>query len=312
MRLLNLHAMIISLGSVLLISPGKGISEAGYKAITRYANGFVAVGSEGRIDMISPSGAIIGSDIFPGENLNCIVSNEKMIIAAGDSGTVLVSYDGDSFRKVESSTDNNINSITIFNKTIIAGADQGEIVLGDTLARFWKTRPGTKGNIVSVSAGRSVCYGVTDEGEIIHSGDGINWEIFDLNQVYRGFYQPGHFTKVLVTDDRIAVTGFRNDGSPLLMFSSQGRVWTERNLNYLDDNEMEGTLRNVPNDILYDEAEDQFFIACNKGNLMKLSSCPHCNKLTVLTGEDLTGISSVENTLMIVGNNFFIKALIIR
>jgi hypothetical protein len=102
-----------------------------------------------------------------------------MIIAAGDSGTVLVTYDGDSYLKVKSSTGNNINSITIFNKTIIAGADQGEIVLGDTLARFWKTHLGIKGNIVSVSAGISVCYGVTDEGEIIHSDNGINWEIFD-------------------------------------------------------------------------------------------------------------------------------------
>jgi hypothetical protein len=312
MYLLNQQALIVALGGLLLISPCKGIGAEGYKGITRYENDFVAAGSEGRIDRISQSGKLIRSDKFPGEIFNCIASDNKMIVAAGDNGIILISPDGKGFRKIESNTDNDINSVAIFNNTIIAGADHGEIVLGDVQGRFRNTRPGIKGNVVSVSAGRADCYGVTDEGEIIHSRDGINWEIFDLNQVYKGFYQPGHFTKILVTGDRIAVTGFRDDGSPFLMFSSQGKVWTERVLNYIDDNEIQCTLSDLPNDIMYDEADDQFFIAFNDGKLMELSSCPHCNKLTVISGEDLTGLSSDENILMIVGSNFFIKALKIR
>jgi hypothetical protein len=109
---------------------------------------------------------------------------------------------------------------------------------------------------------------VTDEGEIIRSDDGIDWEVTDLNQVYSGYYQPGHFTKVMVTEDRIAVTGFRNDGSPFLMLSARGKVWTDRALNYTDDDDNEGTLGDLPNDIFYAEAEDLFFIACNNGRLM--------------------------------------------
>lgn len=312
MCLLNLQTLLFAIGGMLLISPGTEAGTEGYKSITSYENYFIAAGSEGRIDRISQSGKLTRSDKFPGEDFNCIVSDNELVIAAGDSGTILISRDGSGFRKVESITGNNINSVAVFNKTIIAGADKGELVLGNAEGRFRKTCPGVRGNIVSVSAGRSDCYAVTDEGEIIRSGDGIDWEVTDLNQVYSGYYQPGHFTKVMVTEDRIAVTGFRNDGSPFLMLSARGKVWTDRALNYTDDEDNEGILGDLPNDIFYAEAEDLFFIACNNGRLMELSSCPHCNKLAVISGEDLTGISAVGNTLMIVGDNFFVRALNIR
>lgn len=309
---LYLRILFVAVAGILLIAPVKGAGVPGYRAITRYGNAFVAAGSEGRIDRISPSGEIIKSDKFTGENFNCIASHDEMIIAAGDNGTIIISPDGEGFRKAESGTDNDINSIAVYNTTIIAGADRGEIITGDAQGGFRKTSPGVRGNIVSVSAGRSGCYGVTDEGEIIHSPDGLNWEIFDLNKVYGGYYQPGHFTRVLVTEDLIVVTGFRNDGSPLMMFSSQGKVWTDRILNYTDDSEMQGTLSEKPNDIYYDKAGDQFFIACNRGKLVRLPSCQHCNGLTVLTDKDLTAVSSTGDTLMVVGSDFFIRALNIR
>jgi hypothetical protein len=309
---LNLIILTIALEGLLFMSPGREAPEEGYRGIARYGNGFVAVGSEGRIDRISLSGELIQSDKFTGANFNCIFSNDEMTIAAGDNGTIVFSINGTTYRKAESSTDKDINSITYFKKTIVAGADCGEIITGDVQGRLLKIIPGVKGNIVSVSAGSSGCYGVTDEGEIIHSPDGIGWEIFDLNRVYSGYYKPGRFTRVLVTEDRIVVTGFRDDDSPLLMFSSHGKVWTDRILNYTDDKEMQGTLSDRPNDIFYDKANDEFFIACSKGKLIILPSCPHCNKLTVLTEEDLTGISSDGKTLIIVGSNFYIKKLNIR
>ena len=305
MKVLTVAAVCVSLIYPVKAEAGKG----GYRDITRFGDTFIATGSEGRIDHISLSGEIIRSDKFTGENFNCITSNDTIIIAAGDNGTIVISNDGLSFRTAESGTDNNINSIVLFNNMIIAGADRGEIITDDGQGRFRKICPGVRGNIVSVSAGTIGCYGVTDEGEIIHSSDGAVWKVFDFNEAYRGYYRPGHFTGVVVTDDLIAVTGFRNDGSPFLIFSSQGKVWTDRTLNYTDDMELKGTLRDMPNDIFYDRESDQFFIACNSGNLMRLSSCNQCNRMTVLTGEDLAAISGAGNILVTVGSNFFVRAL---
>jgi hypothetical protein len=312
MYLLNLQYVFVLLGGIILLSPGKIIQSEGYRTIIRFEDGFIAAGTGGRIDRISVSGKLLKSEEFPGESFNCMLSDDQMIVAAGDNGTILIAHEGEIFRKVESCTDKNINSLTLLNKNIIAGCDHGEIISGDARGFFGKTHLEVKGNIVSVSAGKNDCFGVTDEGEIIHSSDGISWDILDFNEFYSGFYKPCHFTRVLVTEDRIAIAGIRNDGSPVLMFSSGGKVWTERKLNYTDEQGMPGLLPDSLYDMFYDHPEEQFFLVFAKGKLMKLTSCPHCNDLAVITEEDLTGISGNENTLMIVGGNFFIKALNIR
>lgn len=127
--------------------------------------------------------------------------------------------------------------------------------------------------------------------------------------MYAGYYKPCYFTAILVTENRIAVTGIRNDGSPVMMFSNKGGVWTERILNYTDDQGIKGYLSDTPNAISYYEQGDEYYIACNKGKLMKLPSCSQCNKLAVFSEEDLEGISILENRLMIVGGNFSIRGL---
>ncbi|MGB8490991.1 MAG: hypothetical protein WCE64_08025 [Bacteroidales bacterium] len=337
MSVLSLRALYAILGGLLLITPGKRDSQLfagdthayrddssaiiyhgeknkseGYRAAIGYDDGFIAAGSGGQIDRISSSGKITKSEKFPGVNFNCLLSDQRMLIAAGDNGTLMISSDSGIFRNIDSGTDRNINSLALFNGIIIAGTDRGEILSGDEKGGFRKILLPVKGNIVSVSARESDCYGVTDEGEIIHSADAINWDITDFNKVYSGFYKPCYFTRVLVTANRIAVAGMNNDGSPVLMFSSQGGVWTERSLNYTDDQGMPGFLDDRPNDIFYDYQGDEFFLACNNGRLMKLPSCSQCNKLAVLSDENLTGIAGNNNTMIIVGENFFIRILNIR
>jgi hypothetical protein len=292
-----------------LITPAKRTKSEGYRAVITYGDGFLAAGSGGRIDRISASGEIVKSDTFPGIDFNSLLSDNQAVIAAGDKGALLISTDSGKFRKINSGATGNINSLTIFKGQIIAAADRGEILSGDDNGSFRKIQLALKGNIVSVSARVSECFGVTDKGEIIHSADGIDWDITDFNLVYAGYYKPCSFTAVLAVENRIAVAGIRDDDSPVLMFSNRGGVWTERPLNFTDDQGITDYLTGVPNDIFYDEREDQFYLACNDGKLLKLPSCSHCNKLAVLSVDDLEGISSFENTLMIVGGSFFIKAL---
>lgn len=281
----------------------------GYKAIIRYGDGFLAAGSEGRIDWISASGMIVKSENIVGENFNCLLSDNQRTIVAGDHGSMLISSDEETFRKLNSGTDKNINSITLFQGIIIAGTDEGEILSGNGKGSFSKSYPAVKGNIVSVSARESDCFGATDAGEIIHTTDGVNWDVFDFNEVYAGYYKPCVFTKILVTEKQIAVAGVRDDGSPVLMFSNQGKVWSERTLNYIDEQGMQGYLTELPNDIFYDNSRDLFYLACDKGSVMQIPSCSHCNKLAQLSSENLSGISGDSNTLMIVGAHFYAKTI---
>lgn len=309
MHLLILRAVLVILEGILLSSPVTGNRPEGYRAIIRYGDGFLAAGTGGQISWISASGIITRSEKFPGEIFNCLLLFNNMIIVAGDNGSILISSGDGVFRKINSDTDKDINSLTLFRGTIIAGADKGELLTGDGSGSFKKISLNLKGNIVSLSSRSSACFGVTDEGEIIHSVNGSNWEITDFNKIYSGYYKPCYFKKILVTENRIAVTGVQNDGSPVVMFSNQGNVWTERSLNYTDDQGMTAYLTESPNDIIYFEPADEFYLICSKGKLMKLPSCSQCNKLIVIPVDNPEGVSIIDNTMMIVGGNFLIKAV---
>ena len=280
-------------------------NQSGYNSVISYNDGFIAAGSDGRMDRISVSGKIIRSLTFPGEEFNCLFSYDEMVVAAGDKGILRVSGDGEIFRKIEVGSINNLNSVTVFNGKFICGSDQGIIITGNAGGLFKETKLNISGNIVSVSSGLTDCYGVTDKGEIVHTKDGVLWDIFNYNQVYSGYYRPCSFTSVLVTQNRVAVTGKKDDGSPVVTFSSQGNVWTERILSYEDDNGFREYLTEVPTCIKYDEPDDQYFLTCSSGTLLLLPSCSQCNKVTKISDKNLTGLSISDDKMLVVGGDFF-------
>lgn len=282
-------------------SRSKSISN-GYRAIVRYTDGFVAAGSGGRLDWITISGKIVKSEKIEVENYNCLLSQKNDVVVAGENGAMFVSSEKGTFRKINSGTDKNINSIALFKGKIIAGTDDGS-------GSFNKIHLAVKGNIVSVSARNTDCFGVTDKGEIVHTTDGIEWDIFDFNQVYKSFYKTCAFTSILATETGIAVAGVYDDGSPVFMFSTLGKVWSERALVYKDQQGIHEWLTDRPTGIFYDDSRDLFYLICNAGKLMKLPSCSHCNELAEFTALNLAGISGTKEMLMIVGEGFFIKPI---
>jgi len=328
----NLKILFVSLGVALVITgkcaPTKNGADAdlysqssetdkqtetaqsiGYKAVTNYENGFVAAGSGGRLDWITVSGKIDRSEKIGLENFNCLLTKNNEVVVAGEYGAIFVSSDKGTFRKMNSGTDKNINAIAQFKGKIIAGTDDGEIVSGDGKGSFSKIHLEVKGNIVSLSSRNGDCFGVTDHGEIVHTADGINWDIFDFNRNYKGFYKTCAFTSILATEKGIAVAGVFEDSSPVFMTSTLGNVWSDRQLVYKDQQGNQEMLTGRPTGIFYDDTHDLFYLVCRGGMLMKLPSCSHCNELAVLSAETLAGISGTNEMLMIVGEGFFVKPI---
>jgi len=306
---MSLKSILFLLSGLLLLLPCKSIYASGYNALISYQDGFLAAGSGGRIDWISTSGEITKSEKFPNEEFNCLLACNEQVIVAGNKGSMVISSGKGTFRKVDSGTNKNIHTLVLFKEMILAGADQGLMLIGDKKGLFREKQLALKGDLVSLSATISDCYGVTDQGEIIHSADGVNWTVFDFNKTYAGYYKSCHFTRVLVTENRIAVTGKYEDGTPALLFSAQGNVWTERVLNYTDDQGIASSLADIPSDLFYDSSEDQFVVCCSKGTLMTIPACSHCNKLFVCSTEDLSAISGNGKTVMIVGDHYYITAI---
>ena len=289
------------------------VSEAaeikGYRDIIFYNGKFIAVGTDGRIDYINKFGERTPVVTSCRNNLNCVVGYDQMLVVAGNDGTILVSPDGQVFSRAESGTNIHINGIIVKNGLFIAGADKGTILLSVN-GKSWsyKDLP-VKGNILSLAADDSFCIGVTDIGEIIRSDDGINWTIFDYNKEYSGYNRPCKFRKVIVTANRIVLIGIHDDGSPAVLFSTLGNVWTERSLIYYDNHGMISFMLNDPNDITYDSVRDQFILACDNGELFTLPSCTKCNVSNKVSSNDLFTVLFKDNILISAGEEFYIKII---
>ncbi len=301
---MNLRTAFLLVGCLWLLFPFKGRSADGYRAIVNHNEGYVAVGSGGRVDHISASGKILKSKKLGTIDFNALLRYERGVCVAGDSGNIFISTDFESFRKVESGTESPIYSLVYFNGKILAGSIEGMLLTIDDKGQLRNLQLAVEGNIVSLSARSTECFGVTDKGEIVRSTDGIKWSVFDFNAYYSGFYKPCQFTCVSVQEDQLAVAGKDVDGSPVLMLSSQGTVWTERALTYTDNNGVVSSLIGIPYSIYPDTAEDQLILACSKGQIMYIPGCSHCNKLFTVSTEDLKSISQNGNSGLIVGDDF--------
>jgi len=282
---------------------------AGYRDIVNYDGKYLAVGTDGRIDYFDNAGEKTTVLSPCKNNLNCVIGDDHILIVGGDNGTILFSSDGLVFTKVESGTDKNINGIAFKRELVIAVADQGTILVSKNGKSWNSILLEVSGNIVSITANDSFFFGITDNGEIIKSSDGLNWGIMNYNKVYSGYNKSCRFDKVLATRDRIAIIGSHDDGSPAVLFSSLGNVWTERLLVYNDDHGMIRFLTNKPNDIIYDPAGDQFFLACDKGEIFCLPSCTKCNESVTISTYDLYGIILTENQLLSIGEEFSVNIL---
>ncbi|MBN2001307.1 hypothetical protein JW935_27430 [candidate division KSB1 bacterium] len=280
-----------------------GILE-GYTDIVPFRDKFTGVGTDGRIDNISISGERVPVDFSNKYKLNCAFSNDKILIVAGDHGTILYSYDGTCFYHAEPATDKNINGITCKNGLILAGTDEGTMLISKDGKSWSDIQTKTKGNILSLSANKSFFIGITDAGEILKSTDGQNWEIKNYNKEYAGYNRYSKFKKILATQNSIVIIGTHDDGSPSILFSTLGNVWAERLPFYHDDEGKKSYLTKKPNGITYDPDRDQFFLACDNGGLFILPTCTKCNEYVKISEENLNAIIYANNCLIMAGDEF--------
>ncbi|MFZ0280503.1 MAG: hypothetical protein WAL29_02545, partial [Bacteroidales bacterium] len=78
---------------------------------------------------------------------------------------------------------------------------------------------------------------------------------------------------------------------------------------YADDNGFWEFFNEIPNSILYDEAGDRYFLACNRGTLLLLPACIQCNKVTRVSEKDLRGLSFNGNKMLVAGDDYFVRIM---
>ena len=281
------------------------LRRTGYFDISSYGEGFIAVGSNGRIDRIDANGFKRTIPDIVSVDLNSVITAGNFIYVAGNSGKILRSSDGENFRLIPTGYSNRLNDIVFFKDRIIAASDSGNIVFSVNGEKWSIMKMKVSGNIVSLASTTSFCIGLTNKGDILKSSDGINWSIFDYNKVYAGYNKHCSFTRIAIGGNRIAIIGRHDDGSPALLFSSVGEVWTERPLFYTSDNESDQLLQNQLIDISYDYKADQFLILCDHGIIFTVPSCIKCNRLFKVSEKQLYTLLLQKGAVIIAGDNYF-------
>lgn len=278
-------------------------------SVTAFGDGFITVSENGGINWISGDGKIVQSKTIQDVKFSTVASNERYVVSAGSDGTIYCVDEDKVFKPIRSGTVKTVNCLTLFKNKVLAGYNSGELRIGSLDQKLEFANVELTGNILSLSSNETYCYGLTNHGEIFYTSNGTEWNVIDFNEMYKGYYQSCTFSKILLTQNQIAVVGNNSDGEPVLYFSSKGSVWTERPLIYTDEEGFKAKLNEVPRDIFYDTMHDQYLLLLAQGKLMTIPACSHCHQLYKITDTEIHAISGNDKNIILAGENDYIKLI---
>ncbi|MDF2539596.1 MAG: putative phage shock protein [Herbinix sp.] len=328
-KLTSKSKTLISIGSV--ASPT--VCEKGYRAIAAFDMDFFAVGTDGTVALISSEEqeTILKSPVTV--NLHDVIVVKDTVWMVGDAG-ILLSY----HKEVGFTTyllDSTVNFWTLvsFGESLLIGGTEGMIYRlaiddikacaasqdnkiseenGQQLFRgeavslhnnMTSQRVIRNGAITGLAASDSLCIGVSNTGEVMYSKDGETWSYLDYNVLYKDNVNLGH---LVYADGLFYASGSHADGSPIVLKTLLGGVWSERAIHMI-----EGKPQDISKLKVHGMAWDgqQLIAACNDGQMLVLPDCVKCNKLMNVTTEELTDVVYHGGRIAMVGDNFVVKVM---
>ncbi|MEZ5069452.1 MAG: hypothetical protein R2751_00440 [Bacteroidales bacterium] len=277
--------------------------EPGYRDIAPQGDGFVAVGSGGRVDRLDPKGRLRSTSRMGDGTWHAVLCHGDEVWLAGEAGG-LAHVAGDSIRQVKTGFRDDLLCLETFRGSVFAGGDGGRLLRTvDGRASVFVDLP-VSGSIVSLSATPARLYAVTREGFILSTADGSTWTCLDFNRTYRGYVKPCRFVRVLATEQRVVVLAEYEEGGPVALYSTDGDVWTERPFVYQDGEGRWQRSGQQPLDLAHDPERDHYVVACSGGEVFCLPSCTRCNTSHRISDGDLRGICSGNGRNVAVGDGF--------
>jgi len=282
----------------------------GYRSAA-YANGcFLVVGTNGRLDKISPDKKVEKLSSPASEtNLTDIWSDGEITLVTGENATILYSSDYQQFYKCEIGINSDIFGLTYFNGIYLACAENG-VVLTSGEGKQWSAEQlPTEHDIVSIAANHQYIMAVTRESDILISTDGQNWQHENFNTTYKGYYDPYLFSSIIGIGETFFIFGQLSDepGRPVILYSDTGEVWTQQPLAAINEQMPENSFPLTLNAVAYDA--DQMLAACDKGRLLTITNCAVCNELTEISDKDLCALAYGDGKLLAAGADFYFEIL---
>ena len=277
-----------------------------YNSVIPYKGWFAAAGESGKIDFFSPEGKLEKTVELPSATvINDVYVFRNCLVAAADG--LLAVYDGEGIKEI--TIDGDAVSLTVFRDRLVVGLNtvSGAFVLClDNLEDTPQVQLlAVKGTLTALSSSLQSCCGVTDKGEIFSTTDLENWSILDFNSQYEGFYPEMSFSDIETGTENMAVIGTTGTGVPAMFISSQGSVWSYRELSY-SASRGSYNLEEEPLAVVYDYLGDQYLLLCGGGVIFSVPACAHCNKYQRINANEIKSLAfTYQGDYFVVGSDNF-------
>ena len=273
---------------------------------------FAAAGESGKIDFFSPEGKLEKTVGLPVSTaINDVYVFRDCLVAAADGFLAFYKEGELDILPVQG----NAVTLTVFRDKLVVGMNNegGAIILcfSDLNQTPEFIALPVTGSLKALSSNLQSCYGVTSNGEILKTTNLSDWDVLDFNSEYDGFYPRMSFSDIEMGLENLAVIGTTDTGVPAMFISSQGTVWSYRELSY-SASRGSLNLEEEPLSVVYDYLADQYILLCSGGVIFSVPACAHCNKLERINANEINSLAfTYQGDYFVVGSDNF-SALVPR
>ena len=282
----------------------------GYLSAAPFGEGFIAVGTGGRIDCISLQGEVRHLESGTKADLHSVYVDYPNVLVAGDNGTVLVSQDaGEHFAPLSFNPEIDLYGAVQYKDMIYCAGTGGSIYRLDT--NGWKkARIPTTNDVISLIVTRKYLVAVTAETDVLFSENGSAWDYMNFNEDYKGLYPPYVFTRAVAAGETFFVLGYDVDtpNLPLIMYTDTGEVWMQKVVGIINGEYITGEEDLQIHDVCFNT--DQIVGMMNDGRILAITDCFKCNEeLQLDVQKDLWATAIREEGVLVCGEDFFCRVL---
>ncbi|MBR2063675.1 MAG: hypothetical protein IJ971_03155 [Bacteroidales bacterium] len=275
-----------------------------YIDVEAYEGGFVVLDAEGGLHFYDSRSRETSSSKPEGmEKCRFICTVADAVIAA--DGTSMTCFLDGRWISMPVPEGIRITGITGFYGGVIATAEEGKLL-------FWSSpfdnarsvTSGIKGEFIDIDSFGDRCHAVSDSSETVTVDLALRTRIFDFNDCYSDYYGDIDIVSTACGSTSVCITGTRSDGSPATFISSDGNVWSERSMDYLEGGSMM-YLDKKPITAAYREYDDCYVLLCEGGVIFHLPACSHCNYPIFSGSEKLNSIAFNGRSFMAAGDGIY-------
>lgn len=272
--------------------------KAAYLDAAVFENGFIAAGTEGRLDLIAADGTVEKLKTNTDVELLAVASSGDTAAAAGEDGTALLLQEDNKVSVLSPNVKTDLYSVSFFGEDCFFGTEKG-VILKTTDFKTWESvELQLEGNITGLAANEERCIAVTDKGETATTTDGLEWTILDYNEYYT---DEVSFQDIESCDSSFIAYGTDSTDKGRALTTVEGGVWADRAL-FTDDEAEHGDIP-VPATALCWDGEQAYAVREN-GNVLTLPSCTSCNKLQKIGEVPLYAAACDGRNLLFAGQDY--------